>query len=286
MPTKAPTPLTRMISPAGRHLRLGTRGSTFVRYHQGSPGMPTLLLLHGWTATSDLNWSTSYGALSENYSFVAIDMRGHGRGLRTNERFRLEDCADDAAMALDCLGVDKVIVVGYSMGGAVAQLFWRRHYERCSGIVLCATSATFNDTPRERMLFGGLTSIGALARVTPADLRTKAVTRYLNKRTDAELRDHASPEVTRHDWLHVIQAGREIGRFDSRRWIQGLEIPAATVLTTEDIIVSPARQADLYSRIPGATLHTVYGGHPVCVTHPERFVPAFTDALASVERRI
>ncbi|MFV1991532.1 MAG: alpha/beta fold hydrolase, partial [Acidimicrobiales bacterium] len=180
-----------MASPAGRHLRLGTRGSTFVRYHRGSPGMPTLLLLHGWTATSDLNWSTSYGSLAERYSFVAIDMRGHGRGLRTRDPFSLEDCADDAALALDCLGVDKVIVVGYSMGGAVAQLFWRRHHQRCEGIVLCSTGATFNDTPREHVLFGGLTSVGVVARFTPADLRTRAVTRYLSKRTDADLREPA-----------------------------------------------------------------------------------------------
>ncbi|MFV1991533.1 MAG: alpha/beta fold hydrolase, partial [Acidimicrobiales bacterium] len=81
------------------------------------------------------------------------------------------------------------------------------------------------------------------------------------------------------------QAGREIGRFDSRKWIHGIDMPAATVLTTEDIIVPPTRQADLFSRIPGATLHTVYGGHPVCVTHPDRFVPVFCDALASVQAR-
>lgn len=278
--------IPRVATPPGRHLRLHKRGSTFVRYHRGPQDAPTLLLLHGWTATSDLNWSTSYSALAEHYSFVAIDMRGHGRGLRTNKAFKLEDCADDAALALDALGIDKVIVVGYSMGGAIAQLFWRRHHQRTTGLVLCATSATFNASPREKVLFSWITSIGLVARFTPAKIRNKAVVRYLKARTDEELRESAGREVTRHDWLHIIQAGTEIGRFDSRNWIAGVNIPAALVLTSEDVIVAPERQADLFSRIPKATLHPVYGGHPVCVNNPRRFVPVFIDALRSVESRM
>ena len=58
--------------------------------------------------------------------------------------FRLEDCADDVAALLDVVGVDRLIAVGYSMGGAVAQLLWRRHPERVRGLVLCATAAQFN----------------------------------------------------------------------------------------------------------------------------------------------
>ena len=61
-------------------------------------------------------------------------------GSAPGARFRLADCADDAAALLDVLGIDQAIVVGYSMGGPIAQLLWHRHPEKVAGLVLCATS--------------------------------------------------------------------------------------------------------------------------------------------------
>ena len=96
----------------------------------GIAGAPTLLLLHGWTASSALNWFTTFPVLSRSFDVVAIDHRGHGRGIRSRRRFRLEDCADDAVALADVLGIDRFVPVGYSMGGPVAQLIWRRHPDR------------------------------------------------------------------------------------------------------------------------------------------------------------
>ena len=71
---------------------------------------------------------------------LAIDHRGHGRGLRSPAPFRLVDCADDAAALLRTLGAGPVIAVGYSMGGPIASLLARSHPDRSSGLVLCATA--------------------------------------------------------------------------------------------------------------------------------------------------
>ncbi|MGV3760288.1 MAG: alpha/beta fold hydrolase, partial [Actinomycetota bacterium] len=111
----------------GGPLELPGRGTTFVRHHPAPPGAPTVLLLHGIGVTADANWFTAYPALAERYGVVALDHRGHGRGIRTRRPFRLTDCADDAAALLDVLGdTGPVIACGYSMGGPVAQLLWRR----------------------------------------------------------------------------------------------------------------------------------------------------------------
>ena len=92
-----------------------------------------MVLLHGWIASGGLNWFTAFGPLSQRYRVIAPDLRGHGRGIRSRRRFRLADCADDVAALLDQLGAEPAIVVGYSMGGPVAQLLWRRHPERVAG---------------------------------------------------------------------------------------------------------------------------------------------------------
>ena len=113
--------------PPGRYVWLPGRGRTFVRELAGPPGAPVLVLLHGWTATADLNWYACFAPLAEHFRVVAIDHRGHGRGLRSAEPFRLEQCADDVAALARELGIDRFVPVGYSMGGPIAQLIWQRH---------------------------------------------------------------------------------------------------------------------------------------------------------------
>src|SRR5581483_943674 len=98
--------------------------------------------------TAYLSWFPSVEELSKHYRVVSFDQRWHGRGIRS-EHFSLADCADDAAAVADALGIDRLTIVGYSMGGAIAQLVWRRHKHRVDGLVLCATARNFRGTAKE-----------------------------------------------------------------------------------------------------------------------------------------
>ena len=139
-PRWAPEPPVPL--PPGTVVHVPGRGELFVR-DTGGDG-PPLLLLHGWTATADLNWFHQYEALAAaGYRAIALDHRGHGRGLRTFADFRLHDCADDAVALAEHLGLGPVTAVGYSMGGPIALLAARRHPAAVAGIVLCATSSNW-----------------------------------------------------------------------------------------------------------------------------------------------
>ena len=139
--------------PPGRFVKLGGRGSTFVWEVEGPQGAPTLVLLHGWQVTAAVNWYPCMRLLGRRFRVLAFDQRGHGRGIRSRRTFSLEDCADDAVALADHLGIDTVIPVGYSLGGAVAQLVWRRHPERVEGLVLCETSRNFRGSDLENLAF-------------------------------------------------------------------------------------------------------------------------------------
>ena len=93
------------------------------------------------------------------------DHRGHGRTPSGVESFTLGDCADDAFAVADALGVDRLIAVGYSMGGPIAQLMWRRQPNRVDGLVLAATSRDFGGRVRDRILFQLLPLVVAASRV-------------------------------------------------------------------------------------------------------------------------
>src|SRR3954447_8423466 len=75
--------------PPGRRVQLPRRGPMWVREITGPPGAPVVVLLHGWMATADLNWFTSYRALGQHFRVLAVDHRGHGRGLRSARPFRI-----------------------------------------------------------------------------------------------------------------------------------------------------------------------------------------------------
>ena len=129
------------------------------------------LLLHGWTASSDLQFFTAYEALAERCSFVGIDHRGHGRGLRSPDAFTLEDAADDAAAVVRHLGVGPVVAVGYSMGGPIALHLARRHPDVVAGVVVQATALEWSGTWRERALWRVL----PIARLVAAQPRLPAL---------------------------------------------------------------------------------------------------------------
>ncbi|HVF14162.1 MAG TPA: alpha/beta hydrolase, partial [Acidimicrobiales bacterium] len=92
--------------PPGRVVNVPGRGEMFVREAEGAGrrGGPSILLLHGWTLTSDLNWFPFYDGVARHGRMLALDQRGHGRGLRSEDRFTLEAAADDAAALLVHVG--------------------------------------------------------------------------------------------------------------------------------------------------------------------------------------
>ena len=158
-----------------RTVRVPDRGEFFLR-DSGGDG-PPVMLLHGWMATGDLNWCGAYGALQEaGYRVLAIDHRGHGRGLRPIGPFRLTDCAADAAAVLRTLALAPAIVVGYSMGGAIAQLVARDHPDVAAGIVLGGTAQHWQD-PATKRRFRGLGALGLALSLAPRTLYGRGLAR-------------------------------------------------------------------------------------------------------------
>jgi pimeloyl-ACP methyl ester carboxylesterase len=273
--------------PPGRRLDLPGRGRTFIREIEGPKKAPTVVLLHGLGADADLNWFPSYEALGQHYRVVAIDHRGHGRGIRTRRPFRLADCADDVAAVCAELGLERVIPVGYSMGGPIAQLVWHRHHDLVRGVVLCATASRFGQGNARRLAYALAPPIAAVSRLSPRARPANPIVRQLmaSRVNDPAMRQWVAQRQRLTDPLAVIQAAGSLARYSSGSWLTGVDVPAAVVLTQFDRLVPRARQEAMAAAIPGATVHRVLGDHAVCVTRPDLFVPALLEALASVTER-
>ncbi|CAN5875728.1 hypothetical protein BH23ACT2_BH23ACT2_13380 [soil metagenome] len=272
--------------PLGRRVELPGRGTTFVREVAGPPGAPAVLLLHGLVASGGLNWFQAFEPLAEHFRVVAIDHRGHGRGIRSWRRFRLADCADDASALLDELGISSVIVVGYSMGGPIAQLLWQRHPDQVDALVLCATSSRFVAGVRERLAFvtavsavAGSTRLGQLATRIPLGPLQRRIPRAVRARPDS-FRRWAAAEMRRHDPRMVAEALATTSNFDSSRWLEPVTVPTALMVTTRDRAIPAQEQLRLLLAIPDATVRHHDEGHTWCAK--PSFGPALVDACMEV----
>jgi 3-oxoadipate enol-lactonase len=264
--------------PPARTLAAPGRGELFLR-DTGGDG-PAVMLLHGWIASADLNWWAAFDDLSEaGYRVLAIDHRGHGRGMRPAVPFRLVDCAADAAAALRELGVGAATVVGYSMGGAIAQLVARDHSDVVSGLVLSGTAQHWQD-PESRRYWRTMGVFGLMLALTPMQTWRLG----LRRAGVRESRETAwlLSELTRGSARDLAEAGRELGRFDSRQWLRPLQIPTAVVLTSRDEAVSPRKQRELADALDAEVFEAPIR-HIQITSRAEKYNPALLEAIAAVQ---
>jgi len=270
--------------PEGLIVSVPNRGEFFVRYSQhDNTQAPTVVLLHGWTGNADINFFPAYQELAQRYSVIALDHRGHGRGLRTSDRFTLEDCADDAIAVLDRLGVSKVTAVGYSMGGPIAMLMNKRHPNRVNALVLCATALEWRATRNERARWKIGRVISPLFRMlsTPRIIN-RVVKRSIPRSSPvASLRPWLVSEIRRNDSWTMNQAGRALSKHDARPWAGSLGVRTACIVTEHDSLVSPHKQHALASAT-NATVIPVQGDHLVMWQLPDVFTASVVDAIRLV----
>lgn len=300
--------------PLGRVVPLATGAGTWAWEMTGPPGAPAIVLLHGWMATAALNWYGSLEYLGRSFRVIAPDLRGHGRLGRGAPPFSVEGCADDIASIEEELGVASALVVGYSMGGAIAQVFAQRHRQRAEGIVLCATAASFARRVKLRPAVRVAGRAGAAVVRKWPDAGQRFLARRIDRHDQAALQRSArgrrrgsehglagraadegaapAPRQAHPDWalkersqadLAVfIEAGVALNAYDSSSWLPGLDIPAAVLVTRRDRTVAPWRQEAMAALLPGSRRYEVDAGHDAVVSSPGSFLPALRAACAGL----
>ena len=278
MPARSRPSLPPPGLPPGTTVAVHGRGELFVR-DSGVDG-PVVLLLHGWMFSADTNFFPVYEPLrAAGYRVIGVDHRGHGRGLRTAEPFRLTDCAADAAALLAELGTGPAVAVGYSMGGPIAQLMARDHPGSVAGLVLCATAQDWRDWWM-RGFWRSMAVVRLWLGLVP--LRSWPWVLRLGGLQPGPATDWVAAELSRGSSIDVAEAGRELRRYDARPWLAELRrLPAAVVVTTRDRSIRPRKQRRMAEALAAPTF-PVRGDHGAIATEAEAFRAALLAALDSV----
>ncbi|MFQ5760809.1 MAG: alpha/beta fold hydrolase, partial [Acidiferrobacterales bacterium] len=121
-------------------------GSGLTHYRISGHGKP-VVLIHG--VGLDLNmWEAQVAALADRFQVIRYDMLGHGSSATPIPATELGDFVDQLAELLDALGLDRVVLVGFSMGGLVARRFACLYPGRLERLVLMNT--VFRRNPEQR----------------------------------------------------------------------------------------------------------------------------------------
>lgn len=253
----------------------------FLVREAGPAGAPVLILIHGLAGSSLAEWYRTGPALAEKYRVVMVDHRSHGLAPLARDRFDVHDLADDMAGVLDFLDIGRVSVVGYSMGGAIAQAFAHRHPARVDRLVLIATF-THHPQPVRALRVAGTVLARAWERIT--GIGTPEVRSSYLRLTGAVEERHARwlwEETHRRDVDAGAQATLALLRFDSRPWIGRIEAETMVIIPTNDQLVPPAWQYALASSLSGRPRVVELPGvrHEAPWTHPERLVEEIADFI-------
>jgi glycosyltransferase involved in cell wall biosynthesis/pimeloyl-ACP methyl ester carboxylesterase len=244
---------------------------------------PTLLLLHGIAANSEVCWSRVVPVLTDLYDIVAIDCYGHGSHLGPRRSFSLEEFARDINNAILEMGISDCIVVGHSLGGAVAQLLLaNEHATSYSGVVFYATAARFMASSRDRVYFAGFYVLREAAALLPSKVRIRFGRMYSAlSGLDRDERFHAD----RFEWKVVLDAARAIARFDGRDLAPSLSCSSSVIVSQTDTVIDPQKQEELLALLPNAVGFHTELPHDASASNPEPFAALLLEAIDSVRKR-
>jgi pimeloyl-ACP methyl ester carboxylesterase len=234
-------------------------GSSVVRCRVTGSGEP-LILVHGLGGSSAW-WVRNIGDLSRHYTVYTVDLPGFGTMRRFPLTFSVRGAAAWLRSLLDGLALERVSIIGHSMGGLVSAVFAVEYPERLNRLVLAAPAI-------------GLRSSRIATYLKPLAREMLRVQRSF-WRTLIWDSIRAGPFTTLH-------ASRDLLRFKIEDELSRIVTPCLLIWGEVDPLVPPELGRELRAKIQGSRLHILQGaGHILMYDHAEQFNKAVLQFLGA-----
>jgi pimeloyl-ACP methyl ester carboxylesterase len=248
---------------------------------------PPLVLVMGYRLSSAA-WPGSFvEALARQFSVITLDNRGTGQSDKPVDGYSIANMARDLAGLLDQLEMSHTHILGYSMGGAIAQEFARQFPDRVLGLVLCAT------------MCGGPRAVYAPPSVVRVmreleGLKPEEIARqiwkvtyspeYLEKHL-ALAEDQMRREIVAPTPLHAADLQfQAFAEFDCSHALPNILAPTLVLTGELDQLVSPRNSRIIASLIPGARLIVIPGcGHRLMWEATDECISFVVEFLANFQ---
>ncbi|MBA4181358.1 MAG: alpha/beta hydrolase [Anaerolinea sp.] len=291
-PTADRTPRRRYPSPAGCKRRPAIRRpkdrpmpnapirDIMTYYEEAGSGDPLILVMG---LGGDLQaWALQVPALSKHFRVITFDNRGAGRTSAPDKPYSIVGMADDLAALMDRLEIPEAHILGWSMGGYIAQEFAIKYPARVEKLILLATAANIDGYGR-----AVLTSwINARRSNLSREQWQRFMAPYVyspgllddRERFERAILNGVNNPYAQQDHGFLRQADAILA-FDASDRLGNVKAPTLVVGAKDDVLV-PVRNAEKLAKlIPGATLKVLDGGHAGALEYPNEYNAAFLEFL-------
>ena len=226
-----------------------------IAYEARGAGEPALVLVHGWTNDRRI-WGAHPRTLSESHRVVTLELAGHGESGADREEWTMDAFGEDVVAVVDELGLDRVVLVGFSMGSAVVLEAAERMPERVLGVVFVDAMQDPEQAPPP----GQAEQMEAAFRANWGDTAFLRQFAFAEDAPASLVRQVAEgmPAQPREHWFTILRSTMGWSRTELHSTLEQLDVPLAAINTTRvPTNVEAWRDYD-----PSFTLDTLRGvGH-------------------------
>ncbi|MFT4564431.1 MAG: 3-oxoadipate enol-lactonase [Gammaproteobacteria bacterium] len=194
-------------------------------YYEVTGSGPAIALISGFMGITEI-WRAQVDLLAEKFQCITFDTRGAGRSDKPipNGPYGVDRHAQDLAIVLDAVGVDKVLLIGHSMGGNIACEYFQSNSERVCGIVFIGSYVSGKQ----------IDGVGnTLDRVTSAvTKKSERIDFYRN----VGLPDHIAIEATKWPLYALLGNAKSFMTFDGSEGLKKISVPCLVVHGSEDVV--------------------------------------------------
>ncbi len=240
-------------------------GATF--YREAGTGAPAVLCVHGFCQSSAYWQETLAQVAAAGGRGIALDLPGFGQSASVAGPYTMDRYADAAAELLDALSLEKVVLVGSSMGGVIAQQFALRHPSRLERLLLVATGAFTGDP------VGAMKKADELVTVPwTDDMVYSTVTNFFHKRPPEPRQEELRSIVRMASPAAAVEALRSNVATNTFEQLSEIGVPTVIVQGRQDRSRTPERGAAMCERIPNCQLVVLEeSGHTPYLDEPAAF---------------
>ncbi len=238
-----------------------------------------ITFVHGWMDTKKL-WQSQAEKLASN-SVLTFDLRGHGESDKPETDYSIPLFADDLFHLLNHLSIKKIILLGHSMGGMIAQQFYLEHPDKVNALILCSTASSGRE-----LVESGLDIPAFINEIKLKGFRQaiiESASSMLNPSASISLIDLMLKENLKTSPHAAVSSLKAMLDWDSQQEIHDIKVPTLLVVGEEDTITPPTLTRKLNERIPSSKLVTIKKcGHMLFLEKPSELNNTIQNFLSTI----
>ena len=222
-----------------------------------------VLLLHGLGSCKE-DWHAQIAALSTQYQVIAVDLRGHGKSAKPRTGYSIRQFTEGICSFMDALQIPQWHLVGFSLGGMIAQQFAVTYPERLHSVVVinAIPSVVLDNWATRKMFWGRLLTIQLLGVQRMAQAIAQA---NFPRPEQSLMREQLAAQFAKNDKAAYFRSTRAIMHWDVRPELMRITCPLLAISSDKDYTPVSAKQSQLVEAVPD--------GHLVVIQNARHLLP-------------